>query len=143
MVMKKIELKTRKLLRAIFGGISLTAVAFVFQACYGMDTDCRFDTRLSGKVMSKTTNLPIKGIKVTIANSVNYGITDENGNFDFYACIHDYWGDSEIQVSSNSIPVLFADIDGTENGSFTNKEIIIDISGQDEVKINIELDEKN
>jgi len=133
--MKKIELKTRKLIRAIFGGISLTAVAFVFQACYGMEPDCIYDTHLSGKVMSKTTNLPIKGIKVSVAGSRSYGMTDEKGNFDFYTCIYD--------GNANSIPVLFTDIDGEENGSFRNKEIIIDINGQDEVKINVELDEKN
>jgi len=141
--MRKIKLKTRKWLRAIFGTISLTAVAFVFQACYGIDRDCDFDTHLSGKVRSKTTNLPIEGIKVSVANSVNYGITDKNGDFDFYACIQSYRGNSEKRISSDSIPVLFADIDGAENGFFTNKEIIIDINGQDEVKINVELEEKN
>ena len=36
--MKKIELKSRNLLRTIFGGISFTAMAFVFQACYGTGT---------------------------------------------------------------------------------------------------------
>ena len=141
--MRKIELKRRKLLRKIFGGISLTAMAFVFHACYGTPYDYGYDIKVTGTVKSKTTNLPIKGIKVSVANSVNYGITDENGHFDFYACISNYGGDSEKQIPSNSIPILFADIDGTENGSFTDKEIVIDITGQDEVKINIELEEKN
>ena len=139
--MKKIELKTRKLLRTIVGGISLTAVAFVFQACYGPGPDCSYDTHLSGKVLSKTTNLPIKGIKVSVANSRNYGMTDEKGNFDFYACI-DNWEYDKERIPQDSIPVLFADIDGEENGSFSDKEIIIDINGQNEVKINVELDEK-
>jgi len=37
--MRKIELKSRKLLRIIFGSLSLTAMAFVFQACYGPPPD--------------------------------------------------------------------------------------------------------
>ena len=140
--MKTIELKTRKWLRRIFGGITLTTIAFVFQACYGPGPDCSFDTRLSGTVLSKTTNLPIKGIKVKVANSSNYGITDENGNFDFYACINN-WRYNENQVFPDNLPVMFMDIDGAENGSFTNKEISVDIKGQDMVKINVELEEKN
>ena len=84
--MKKIELKSRQLLRKIFNGISLTAVAFIFQACYGVGPDCYSDVRLTGTVTSKTTNLPIQGIKVTVNDeSHNIGITDENGKFDFYA----------------------------------------------------------
>ena len=134
--MRKIELKTRKLLRAIFGTISLTAVAFVFQACYGMERDYCFDTRLSGTVLSKTTNLPIKGIKIKITGSVNYGITDETGNFDFYASICHY------EISPNNLPITFMDIDGEENGSFENREMTIDVRGQDEVKINVTLEEK-
>ncbi len=137
--MRKIELKTRKLLRKVFGCISLTTIAFVFQACYGMEPDCSYDTRLSGKVLSKATSLPVKGIKVSVASSPNYAITDENGHFDFYACIQYY----EEEISPDSIPVLFEDFDGHENGSFSDKEISIDINGQDEVKISIELEEIN
>ena len=44
--MKKIELKSRKLLRKVFNGISLTAVAFMFQACYGMPKDYMYDNEL-------------------------------------------------------------------------------------------------
>jgi hypothetical protein len=137
--MRKIELKTRKLLRKIFGGISLTAIAFVFQACYGIEPDCSYDMHLSGKVLSKTTQLPVKGIKVSVANSSNYAITDENGLFDFYACIRNY----EESASPDNIPVLFKDIDDSESDSFSDKEIFVDINGQSEVKINVELEERN
>ena len=135
--MKKFELKTRKLLRTIFGGISLTAVAFIFQACYGMPPDRYrdgFDVHLSGKVLSKTDNLAIKGIKVSVANALNFAITDENGNYDFYAYVE--------RGSCENVSVLFADIDSTENGYFVDKKIFIDYCGQNEVKINVELEEK-
>ncbi len=143
--MRKIELKTRKLLQKIFGGISLTAIAFVFQACYGIEKDLGYDdTRLSGKVTSKTTNSPIKGIKVSVphySSAYNYAITDENGNFDFYVYISERVNDQ--RTLPDSIPVFFADIDSLENGYFFDKEVIINIDGQNEVKISVELEEKN
>ena len=83
--MKKLEFKLRKSLRNIFNGISLTAVAFIFQSCYGPEPDWRYcDVKLTGTVTSKTTNLPVKGIKIAVDKGLNYGFTDEDGKFDFY-----------------------------------------------------------
>ena len=131
--MKKIELKTRKLLRKIFGGISVTAVAFVFQACYG-SPDCYYDVKLTGTVTSKTTNLPIKGIKVIVNDeNHNIGITDKNGKFDFYV---------GITCSDEQVSVRFCDIDGIENGHFADTTIFIDPAHKDEVKISVQMLEK-
>ena len=138
--MKKIELKSRKLLRRIFGGISLTAVAFTFQACYGVPEDFGYDIKVTGTVKSKTTNLPIKGIKVSRPDHSTYEITDEDGNFSFYTYIDSIRYNNDNR--SDSIPILFADIDGIENGYFVDKTIIIDPAHKDEVKINVELEEK-
>jgi putative lipoprotein (rSAM/lipoprotein system) len=151
--MKKIELKSRKLLRKIFGCISLTAVAFVFQACYGPEPDHFYDVKLTGTVRSKTTNNPIEGIKVAVndednGKSTNYGFTDENGMFSFYATVPS-WGYFEYQDSANirrytadSIYVHFLDIDGIKNGEFEDKIVIINPAHKDEVKIFGELEEK-
>jgi len=150
--MKKIVLKSRKLLRTIFGCMSFTAVAFVFQACYGMPRDDFYDVKLTGSVKSETTNLPIKGIKITINDgktyynqSNAYGITDENGKFDFYAAVPRYeyfsYKDS-INYVADSVRIHFLDIDGIENGHFADKTIIIDPAHKDEVKINVTLEEK-
>jgi len=131
--MKKIENKLRKSLRKIFNGISLTAVAFIFQACYGPCHDCFCDVKFTGTVMSTNTNLPIKGIKVTVNNdSHNIGITDENGNFEFYAGVGVY----------TDVSIYFLDIDGVENGYFSDKTITIEATCKDEVKLNVELEEK-
>jgi hypothetical protein len=143
--MKKIELNLRKLLRIIFGSLSLTAIAFIFQACYGMERDDYYDVKLTGTVKSKTTNLPIKGIKVLVnEGGYNYGITDENGEFDFYASIPDYamqYNDSTY-YTPDSVKVYFLDIDGIENGHFSDTTIIINPEHKDEVKINMEMTEK-
>ena len=134
--MKKVELKSRKLLRKIFGGISLTVMVFIFQACYGMPMDRYCDVKLTGTVTSKTTNLPINGIKITVDEGLNYGFTDENGKFEFYASIPSW------SYSEDGTQIHFLDIDSIENGHFTNKTIIIESVCKDEVKINVALDEK-
>ena len=146
--MKKIELKSRKLLRTIFGCISLTAVAFAFQACYGMPRDEFYDVKLTGTVKSKTTKTPIKGIKITVNDGKHedvYGITDNNGRFDFYAKVPGwdyYYNKDELRYPPDSVKISFLDIDGVENGLFDDKTIIINPAHKDEVRINVELDEK-
>ena len=152
--MRKIELKSRKWLRTIFGTFSFTAMAFVFQACYGTGPDDFYDIKLTGTVKSKTTNLPIKGIKVMVndgetyyGKSSAYGITDENGKFDFYADVPngEYYSrkDSVVVIyTHDSVRIHFLDIDGIENGNFADKTIIIDPARKDEVKINVELEDK-
>jgi hypothetical protein len=153
--MKKIELKARKLLRYLFGCVSFTAVAFVFQACYGTRDDDFYDVKLTGEVRSKTTNLPIKGIKVVLPynKSYNFGITDEEGKFDFYASVslYDFYDHYEkidsisymrYRYPSDSIPVHFVDIDGLENGYFEDKTVIINPAHKDEIKIYVVLEDK-
>ena len=133
--MKNIELKSRKMLRKLFNCFSLTAVAFVFQSCYGMEPDNQYDVKLSGTVISSATNEPIKGIKISVVDGVNYAFTDENGKFSFYASVDDYCGNPD------GINVRFADIDGVENGHFTDKTVNVTSDCKDEVKINVALDE--
>ena len=143
--MKNFELKSRKLLRSIFGGISLTAVAFTFQACYGTPSDFGYDIKITGTVKSKTTKLPVKGIKVSCPNNPAYKITDEKGNFSFFTFIDDsrFPDDStSAYLPAGSIPISFSDIDGAENGNYCDTTIIITSARKDEVKIDVELNEK-
>ena len=138
--MKRIEFKLRKSLRKIFNGISLTAVAFTFQACYGMEPPPSYcDVKITGIVTSKSTNLPIKGIKIAVNEGINFGFTDENGKFDFYASVDKgYYCEN---CTSNKAKIHFLDVDGTENGHFSDKTIDTNLKCNDEVKINVELDE--
>ena len=144
--MRKIELKSRKLLRAIFGSISLTTAAFIFQACYGMSKDMSYDVKLTGTVKSLSRNLPVKGIKISVNDDAyNYGITDENGEFGFYTSIfnHNYYGKDSVEYSPDKVKIHFTDIDGIANGSFADTTIIIDPAHKDEVRLNVVLDEKH
>jgi len=134
--MKRIEFKSRQLLRKIFNGISITAVAFIFQACYGMPPDGYCDFKLSGTVVSKTTNTPVKGIKVAVDDGLNFKLTDENGKFEIYASIPNCSAQASVEVH-------FLDIDGAENGHFNDKTVFVKPEKKHEVKMNtVELEEK-
>ena len=117
--MKNLELKYRKLLRRIFGCVSFTAVAFVFQACYGTkEYPPPYEVRFIGTVKSSITILPIEGIKVTINGGFGMGITDKNGNFEFYTRIESY-------NQRDSVSMNFLDIDSTQNGYFADTTISV------------------
>ena len=131
--MKKIELKLRKLLRTILGCISLTAGAFVFQACYGPlpeESDLFYNVKFTGSVKSQSQDLPIKGIKVTV-NDERYseGITDENGRYEFYASVP-YYKNYVQSTPADSVKIHFFDIDGIESGYFVDETITIIIDPQ-------------
>jgi hypothetical protein len=108
--MKKTSEIARKILRKIYTGLGLTTVALVFQACYGTPQTTGLDVLVRGTVKSKKTNAPIKGIKVSAKELYQYELTDSSGKFQFY-------------VPQEEICIQFDDIDGTENGSYSSKEI--------------------
>jgi hypothetical protein len=122
--------------RKIIGGLCLTSIAFVFQACYGTPHDFGDDLLIEGQVKSKASGLPIKGIKVSVADKVQYTNTDENGKFSFY-----------IERIQNP-KIKFTDVDSTQNIWFSNKDTLVTIkdsvlmSSQPKVYLNIELENK-
>ena len=142
--MKKMELKLRKRLRILLGGISLTAAAFVFHACYGMPPDNYDDVQITGTVRSKTTLLPVKGIKV-MANDegYNFGITDKDGKFDFYSSVPNFsYSKDDIHYSPENVRINFLDIDGIENGHFSDTTITVNRVNKNQIIINVDLTEK-
>jgi len=122
--------------RKIIGGLCLTSIAFVFQACYGTPQDIGHDLLIEGQVKSKTSGLPIKGIKVSVDQRVQYANTDENGKFSLYM--------DKLQHAK----IKFTDVDSTQNSWFSNKDTLITIkdsvlmSKLPKVYLNIELDNK-
>lgn len=79
--MKRVNEKIRRTIRWVFGAFSVTAVAFVFQACYGPAPSPKFDVMISGKVFSSKTGDPISKIKVTLSDQPQYVETEEDGSF--------------------------------------------------------------
>jgi hypothetical protein len=119
----------RKILRKIYTGLGLTTVALVFQACYGTPQTMGLDVLIRGVVKSKTTNDPIKGIKISVKDMYQYELTDRTGKFQFYV------PQEEICI------IQLDDIDGTENGSYLSTKISVDLS-KDKIDLgNIFLDD--
>jgi len=122
--------------RKIIGGLCLSSIAFVFQACYGTPQDFGNDLLIEGQVKSKTSGLPIQGIKVSVDDKVQYTNTDENGKFSFY-----------IERLQNA-RINFTDIDSNHNGLFSNKDTLVTINDSvlmsklPKVYLNIELENK-
>lgn len=119
----------RNWIRKIIGGLSFTSALFIFQACYGTPQDFGLDLLIEGQVKSKTSGLPIKGIKVSIADNMQYDLTNDEGQFTFYTEMID------------TMKIVFEDIDSTQNGLYQNKDTVLtDFS--EKVFLDINLDEK-
>lgn len=119
----------RNWIRRIVGGLSFTSALFVFQACYGTPQDIGMDVHIEGLVKSKTSGLPIEGIKVSVEDYMAYDLTNNEGRFEFYSEIMD------------NMKIMFKDIDSTQNGLYLNKDTVLtDI--KEHVFLEINLDEK-
>jgi hypothetical protein len=119
----------RRVLRAIYRCLGVTAVSLVFQACYGMPPDTG-EVSIYGSVKSKKTDEFIPGIKVSAADNDYYNFTDSNGAFNM------------LLLRQDSYAVIFEDVDGPQNGGLF-KQHTINISRLDEnyAYLNVELEE--
>ena len=116
-------------IRIIVGGLSLTSAMFVFQACYGTPQDFGLDLLIEGQVKAKSSGLPIKGIKVSVSNNMQYTITDDEGKFSFYT------------EMLEGLTLKFHDIDSTQNGLFRDKDTVL-TGLREKISLNIILEEK-
>lgn len=119
----------RKWIRKIINGLSFTSAMFIFQACYGTPQDYGDDLLIKGQVKSYTSGLPIKGIKVSVKENMQYVLTDENGNFSFYTEMLD------------SLTIKFQDIDSIQNEQFVDKDTLLTNINKN-IFLNIKLEEK-
>jgi len=115
--------------KKILGGLSLTTALFIFQACYGTPQDMGLDILIEGQVKSGKTEKPIKGIKISVEDKVQYQYTDESGKFSFYT------------ESASKYIVKFQDIDSNLNGIFVEKDTVL-TNIVKTIYLNIALEEK-
>ena len=115
--------------RKLLGGLSLTSALFIFQACYGTPQDFGLDVFIEGQVKSKTTNTPIKGIKVSVADKMQYEFTNAEGKFSLYT------------ETAASYKIKFEDIDSNQNGSFFDRDTLLG-NINNNVYLDIVLEEK-
>jgi len=116
-------------IRKIVGGLSFTSAMFIFQACYGTPQDFGLDLLVEGQVKSKTSGLPIKGIKVSVTENMQYEITDEDGKFSFYT------------EMLEGLTLQFQDIDSIQNGLYYDKDTVM-AELSENVNLDIMLEEK-
>jgi len=119
----------RNLIRKIVGGLSFTSALFIFQACYGTPQDIGLDLLIEGQVKSKTSGLPIKGIKVSVADYIQYDKTDEEGKFSLYT------------ERREGIRLQFQNIDSVQNGIYIDKDTVLK-NLNEKIYIDIVLEEK-
>ncbi len=82
-----------------------------------------------GSSRRTTSGLPINGIKVSVANNMQYEMTDEEGKFMFYT------------EKLEGLTLQFQDIDSTQNGHYIDKDTVLtDMS--ENVYLDIALEEK-
>lgn len=118
----------RKWFRNIIGGLSLTSVLFVFQACYGTPQDFDFDLLIEGQVKSEATGLPIQGIQVSVNNG-QFEKTNPDGQFQFWTERFD------------TLSISFEDIDSVQNGEYQQKDTVI-TDVPDSIYLDIKLEPK-
>ena len=121
--------KKRKILRRVFGVLSLSSALFVIQACYGTPKDMGSDVYIQGLVKSKATNQPIPGIKVSILNHPQYELTDQAGMFKIYTSKED------------SYTIRFEDIASNQSVKFLPKDTVIGIVNESTI-LNVSLNAK-
>jgi len=140
--MIKLSGKSRRVIRAIYRGLGVTAVSLVFQACYGMPPDEllapeygmppdieREEVIVRGCVKSKKTGVPIGDISIWIKGKNYTYSTYSNGNFSLYL------------PKQDAYTMVFTDIDGGENGLFKQLTVNLtreEIEALDELIIELE-----
>jgi hypothetical protein len=100
----------RNWFRNLAGGLSFTSALFVFQACYGTPQDFMPDLLIEGQVKSKSSGLPIEGIKVSVPDNMQHETTDAEGKFSFYT------------LFLENLKLRFEDIDSTQNGLYLDMD---------------------
>lgn len=113
-----------------FMGLCLTSAAFVFQACYGTGPDMGNDLYVMGTVKSKTTGEAIPGIKVSIADQIQYTLTDNAGFFNFYMPL------------SDTVRLRFEDVDEKRFGYYHTKDTVLTDFNDWSIQLDIELEDK-
>ncbi len=103
----------QKIKRNLFGFLSFSTALFIFQACYGAPQDEYNDVLLEGKVISDSTGLPVKGIRIQVNSTENTAVSDSNGQFSFY-----------IPTASQYV-VELSDADSTSDGHFLSRDTVL------------------
>jgi hypothetical protein len=107
--------KKQRILRKVYGALSLSTALFIFQACYGTPRDFGLDVHIEGCVKSQSTDMPIQGVRVSLDQSPQYEITDKDGKFSFYIS------------KASEYKVKFESIDPANEGVYLPKDTVLKV----------------
>lgn len=130
--MKAIIRKLKRLTYTkVFALFSLSAVAFTFQACYGMPQDDWVSVDIKGYVNDSQTREPIPGIRVRVDGNGSSAYTDAEGFF-------------VVRAEPDSVYTLnFTDVDGEDNGLYWDKTASLsDTASMEELSFKVLLNPK-
>lgn len=120
----------RNLLQKVLGLFSLTALVFVFEACYGTPQDFGEDVEISGTVKSAKTGQTLQGIEVTLKNNDYFVITENDGKFSFFAS------------PGQDYHMSFVDSKATKQVLYLSKDTVLKYNNNDFLNLEIKLNEK-
>lgn len=137
-IINRVKSRFTKNLLTLFG---ISAVAFIFEACYGVPQDQLFPhIPVQGTVTDINSNAGIEGINIDLHINdefISTETTDSIGEFHF----------KNLRIGAeNDLKFEFKDIDGTDNGSYQDLDTTITLTNNDVMsgskEINIQLKEK-
>ena len=121
-------LSHRRILRSIFAALSGSAVAFIFQACYGTPRDLVRDLQITGTVLSASTGQPLGGITVEAKGISTTTITDADGFYTLYVPLMDEYR-MDFHESATGETAHFKELDTTVTRT-DNRSIVLNIKLQ-------------
>lgn len=125
-ILERVRNKKQRILRALFGTFSATALMFTFQACYGMPPGILIQPR--GQVLDAETGDPVEGLQVNLwMHPID--TTDHEGYFA-----------GEVQEIPQNIEILVSvtDIDSTENGLYERLDTITPASQVQDMELKVQ-----
>ena len=123
--MKSPFLSHRRILRCIFATLSGSAVAFIFQACYGTPRDLVRDLQITGTVLSASTGQPLGGITVEAKGISSATTTEADGSYTLYVPLMDEYR-MDFHESTSGENMRFKELDTTITRT-DNRSMVLNI----------------
>jgi 5-hydroxyisourate hydrolase-like protein (transthyretin family) len=125
-ILERIRNKKQRILRALFGTFSATALMFTFQACYGMPPSIFLQPR--GQVLDAETGEPVEGLQVNLwMNPID--TTDHEGYF--AGDLMDFQTDMDFRVD-------VIDIDSTEHGLYERMDTMVPVYQLQDMELKVQ-----
>lgn len=125
-ILERVRNKKQRILRALFGTFSATALMFTFQACYGMPPGILIQPR--GQVLDAETGDSVEGLQVNLwMHPID--TTDHEGYFA---------GEVQELLPNLDYRVHVIDIDSTENDLYERLDTMVPASQLQNMELKVQ-----